>query len=79
MSYSYERCKPQVFRVGDIVEVQVSFIVIPVKGGRRKMLTVLRSLALIKANSKKVSKRKPHQAKQATNMERIRLKPRLKP
>lgn len=55
MIYRYERCEPQVFRVGDIVEAQVSLIVIPVKGGRRKMLTVLRSLALIKANFKKVS------------------------
>ena len=42
------------FRIGDIVEAQVSFIVIPVKGGRRKMLTVLRSLALIKETLKKV-------------------------
>ena len=33
--------------MGDIVEVQLSFVVIPVKGGRRKMLTVLRSLALL--------------------------------
>jgi hypothetical protein len=37
-----------------MVEAQVSFIVIPIKGGRRKMLTMLRSLALIKANLIKV-------------------------
>jgi len=43
-----------VFCIGDIVEAQVSFIVIPVKGGRRKMLTVLRSLMLIKETLKKV-------------------------
>jgi len=43
-----------VFCIGDIVEAQVSFIVIPVKGGRRKMLTVLRLLALIKETLKKV-------------------------
>lgn len=35
------------FRVGDIVQVQLSFVVIPVKAGRRRMLTVLRSLALL--------------------------------
>src|SRR6266704_1117474 len=55
MIHRYERCEPQVFRLGDIVEAQVSFVVIPVRGGRRKMLTVLRSLALIKGNFKKVS------------------------
>jgi len=43
-----------VFHIGDIVEVQVSFIVIPVKGGRRKILTVLQSLTLIKETLKKV-------------------------
>jgi hypothetical protein len=35
------------FRVGDIVQAQLSFVVIPVKAGRRRMLTVLRSLALL--------------------------------
>lgn len=37
------------FRVGDIVQAQLSFVVIPVKAGRRRMLTVLRSLALLDA------------------------------
>lgn len=40
-------CEPQMFRIGDIVQVQISFVVIPIKGGRRKMLTVLRSIALL--------------------------------
>jgi hypothetical protein len=35
------------FRIGDIVQAQLSFVVIPVKGGHRKMLTILRSLALL--------------------------------
>ncbi|KAH9967619.1 hypothetical protein BGW80DRAFT_1462135 [Lactifluus volemus] len=48
--YMYERTEPQMFRVGDLVEAQLSFVVIPIKGGHRKMLTVLRSLALIKGN-----------------------------
>ena len=43
----FKTCEPQTFRVGDIVQVQLSFVVIPVKAGRRKMLTVLRSLALV--------------------------------
>ncbi|KAH9960579.1 hypothetical protein BGW80DRAFT_1256107 [Lactifluus volemus] len=49
----YERCQLHMFRAGDLVEVQLSFVVIPVKGGHRKMLAVLRSLALIKGNFKK--------------------------
>jgi hypothetical protein len=54
--FRYERCDPHMFRAGDLVEAQLSFVVIPVKGGRRKMLAVLRSLALIKGtNFKKVS------------------------
>ena len=47
MIYRFETCEPQIFRVGDIVQAQLSFVVIPVKGRRRKMLTVLRSLALL--------------------------------
>jgi len=42
------------FRIGDIVEAQVTFMVIPLKEQRRKMLPVLRSLALIKGNDGKV-------------------------
>ena len=43
----FQQCEPQTFRNGDIVQVQLSFVVIPVKGGHCKMLTVLRSLALL--------------------------------
>ena len=45
--HRFQPCEPQKFRVGDIVQVQLSFVVIPVKAGRRRMLTVLRSLALL--------------------------------
>ena len=45
--YRFQPCEPQMFWVGDIVQVQLSFVVIPVKAGRRKMLTILRSLALL--------------------------------
>jgi hypothetical protein len=37
------------FRVGDIVQAQLPFVVIPVKAGVRRMLTILRSLALLDA------------------------------
>jgi hypothetical protein len=43
----FQQCEPQTFRNGDIVQVQLSFVVIPVKGGHRKMLTILRSVALL--------------------------------
>ncbi|KAF8802934.1 hypothetical protein BYT27DRAFT_7260508 [Phlegmacium glaucopus] len=43
----FQACEPQMFQVGDIIQVQLSFVVIPVKAGRRRMLTVLRSLALL--------------------------------
>ncbi|KAF8228587.1 hypothetical protein L208DRAFT_1290811, partial [Tricholoma matsutake] len=43
---------PQLFRQGDIVELQLSFVVIPLKEDRKKgkqykMLVVLRSMALL--------------------------------
>ncbi|KAF8809758.1 hypothetical protein BYT27DRAFT_7093807 [Phlegmacium glaucopus] len=43
----FTACEPQMYRVGDIVQAQFSFVVIPIKGNRRKMLSVLRSLALL--------------------------------
>ncbi|GLB39707.1 hypothetical protein LshimejAT787_0702170 [Lyophyllum shimeji] len=43
----YEKVGPQMFRVGDIVELQVTFVVVPLKGDRYKMMSVLRSIALI--------------------------------
>jgi hypothetical protein len=44
---SYEIAKPQSYRVGDIVEVQVSFTVVPLRGQKYKMLSVMRSIALM--------------------------------
>ncbi|KAF8234249.1 hypothetical protein L208DRAFT_1262999, partial [Tricholoma matsutake] len=37
----YEECKPQQFHIGDIIQVQMSFVNIPIKGGMCKMLTIL--------------------------------------
>ncbi|KAF8239105.1 hypothetical protein L208DRAFT_1238949, partial [Tricholoma matsutake] len=50
----YKGCEPEMSWVGDIVQAQVSFIVIPVRGGKCKMLSVLRSLALLEGCSTKV-------------------------
>jgi hypothetical protein len=43
----YDDAKPQSFRIGDIVEVQMSFIAVPLKGQNYKMLTVVHSVALL--------------------------------
>ncbi|KAF8969131.1 hypothetical protein BDZ97DRAFT_1915494 [Flammula alnicola] len=37
---------PQIFQVGDIVEVQVSFIAIPMRDNKWKISTILRSISL---------------------------------
>ncbi|KAF8076944.1 hypothetical protein FPV67DRAFT_1406351, partial [Lyophyllum atratum] len=50
----FRQASPQAFRIGDIVEIQVSFIVVPLKGERFKMMTVLRSIALIDGTFSKV-------------------------
>ena len=51
---SVETVNPQIFRVGDIVEAQVSFIAVPLKDRKYKMIVVLRSIALLNANFSQV-------------------------
>jgi hypothetical protein len=46
-SSSFKDAKPQIFRIGDIVEVQMSFVCVPLKEQNFKLLTVLHSIALI--------------------------------
>lgn len=46
---------PSYFRIGDIVEAQISFKAVPLKGGKRKMLMVMRSLAIMDRTHSKVS------------------------
>ena len=38
---------PIKFKTGDLVEAQVSFVGVPLKGGGMKMMTVLRALTLL--------------------------------
>jgi hypothetical protein len=38
---------PTKFKIGDIVEAQVSFVGVPLKGGKAKMMLVLRALSLL--------------------------------
>ncbi|KAF8878568.1 hypothetical protein BD779DRAFT_1676825 [Infundibulicybe gibba] len=44
---SFVKTNPQVFRIGDLVDVQLLFVVVPLKERRYKMITMLRSIALI--------------------------------
>jgi hypothetical protein len=46
-SIRFEKCGPQTFHVGDLVEIQLSFVGVPLKEKRRKVLVVLRSMALL--------------------------------
>ncbi|KAF5366486.1 hypothetical protein D9615_005098 [Tricholomella constricta] len=65
---THEKVGPQMFRIGDIIEIQVSFVVVPLKGDRYKMITVLRSIALINgAFSQKAPGTKIHVAPQTSN------------
>ncbi|KAF9455855.1 hypothetical protein BDZ94DRAFT_1315752 [Collybia nuda] len=43
----YKNVNPVIFRIGDIVEVQFSFIAISIRGGAYKILNVLRALTLL--------------------------------
>lgn len=46
---------PAAFRVGDIVDVSFSFVVVKVKNSQHTLLTVLRSLTLLDDKFTKVS------------------------
>jgi hypothetical protein len=44
------------FRVGDLVQVELSFVVVPRNGERRKMKAILRTIALVNDSFAKVRK-----------------------
>lgn len=44
---SIEPTTPHSFRLGDLVEIQVSFIAVPLKDDKHKMIVILRSIALL--------------------------------
>lgn len=51
----YRRMDPTKFKTGDLVEAQVSFVGVPLKGGGTKMMTVLRALTLLDCQQSMVS------------------------
>ncbi|RDB19538.1 hypothetical protein Hypma_013366 [Hypsizygus marmoreus] len=46
-----KKIKPQLFCIGDIVEIQVSFIIVLLKGNQFKLMTVLHLVSSIKAKA----------------------------
>jgi len=55
----FDPADPACFRVGDIVEAQMTVVAVPIKRDRFKMITQLRSLALIDSTYSQVG---PHRA-----------------
>jgi hypothetical protein len=51
----YRRMDLTKFKTGDLVEAQVSFVGVPLKGGGTKMMTVLRALTLLDCQQSMVS------------------------
>jgi hypothetical protein len=50
----FESQGPQIFRLGELVEAQISFIVVPLKGDTVKMHTVLHAIVLLNGEFSKV-------------------------
>lgn len=44
---SVEAATPNIFQIGDIVKIQVSFIIVPLKDDKHKMMVMLRSIAFL--------------------------------
>ena len=53
----YDTVNPIKFRSGDIVEAQVSFVCVPLKDAKYKMLVVLRALTIQDTSPLRVSLR----------------------
>jgi len=54
--YSYILLDPVRLRTGDIVETQMSFTAIPLRGRQHKMLLVLRAVTLLNSSAVHVSR-----------------------
>jgi hypothetical protein len=51
----YTTISPAIFREGDIVDVEATFILVPIKQGMHKMMGILRSLTLLDSKYSEVS------------------------
>lgn len=56
---SFQATGPQIFQLSDIVEVQVSFIAIPLRDKKWKISTILRSISLFEGKFSQVKMQYP--------------------
>ena len=54
-SYRFRTVEPKVFHIGDMVQVEVTFIAVSLKGGKQKLKAILRTVALLNNTFAKVS------------------------
>ncbi|KAK0465777.1 hypothetical protein IW261DRAFT_1574768 [Armillaria novae-zelandiae] len=68
--------RPQLFRIGDIVEVQCSIIIFKARGARHRMKLVLRAIAMLDCNMTLDAKRmsSKHSAPEETGPKRLKRK-----
>lgn len=52
---SFNPTSPTLFRVGDVVEVKLSFVVVPLRAQQHKMIPVLRAVTLLDDTPTRVS------------------------
>jgi len=52
--HSFKALEPKVSHMGDLVQVEMSFITMPTKGGKQKLKAILRTIALINDTFAKV-------------------------
>lgn len=53
--FSFRATRPETFQLGDIVEVQVSFVGVPLRGSKWKISIVLRSISLFEGRFTQVN------------------------
>ncbi|KAK0464105.1 hypothetical protein IW261DRAFT_1575314 [Armillaria novae-zelandiae] len=72
----YQRARPQLFRIGDVVEVQCSVIIFKARGARHRMKLVLRAIAMLDCNMTLDAKRmsSKHSAPEETGPKRLKRK-----
>ena len=54
-TFRMQSVNPTKFCIGDIVEIQLSFVIFLIKGGKFKMALILRSMALLDGTETNVS------------------------
>lgn len=53
--YSYEEIAPVKFCVGDLVEVQLTLMLVPLRGGQYKLAPILRCLTILDSKFSQVN------------------------